>query len=217
VFDIGFTVNVAVDASDTKLASRTELWQTLRHRVASKLAHSPSAGGARMKSIEVAIDVPQSREQVFSYLDVLGNHEVFTDHMLVDWTCSGPAKGVGAKARMRAKAPGKEQWIDMTAISSTPPKNSVEEAIGAGGRRRTQGTYVLDELPDGGTAIHFRLTFLELPPLERLFGPLIRLRLKRDNSKAMERLKETLAHLPSDAEVVQGRAAAGDGSLSLRP
>lgn len=162
-----------------------------------------------MKPVDVSIDVPQSREQVFAYLDVLGNHEVFTDHMLLDWTCSGPASGVGAKARMRAKAPGKAQWMDMTAIASTPPKSNVEESIGAGGRRRTQGTYTLDELPEGGTAIHFRLAFLELPPVERLFGALIRLRMKRENSKAMQRLKETLAQLQSDAEVAQGMAKAG--------
>ena len=154
-----------------------------------------------MKPVAVSVDVPQSREQVFAYLDVLGNHEVFTNHMLVDWTCSGPASGVGAKARVRVKAPGAAQWIDMTAIASTPPESNVEESIGAGGRRRTQGTYTLDEIPHGGTAIHFRLDFLELPPVERLFGPLIRMRMKRVNSKAMRRLKESLARLPSDAEV----------------
>jgi hypothetical protein len=169
--------------------------QTLRHSVASK----PITGGARMKAVDVSIDVPQSREQVFAYLDVLSNHEAFTDHLLVDWSCSGPASGAGAKVRMRVKAPGKAQWIDMTAIASTPPKSNVEESIGAGGRRRTQGTYALDELPDGGTAIHFRLAFLELPPVERMFGPLIRLRMKRVNARAMLRLKETLAQLPSDA------------------
>jgi len=172
-----------------------------------------------MKPVDVSLDVPQSREQVFAYLDVLGNHEGFTDHMLVDWTCSGPASGVGAKARMRAKAPGKAQWIDMTAIASTPPKSNVEEAIGAGGRRRTQGTYTLDQLPQGGTAIHFRLDFLELPPAERLFGPLIRLRMKRDNARAMQRLKETLAQLQATppSPKATGIATAGYGSPPVRP
>jgi hypothetical protein len=150
-----------------------------------------------MKPVIVSVDVPQSREQVFAYLDVLSNHEAFTDHMLIDWTCSGPASGVGAKARMRAKAPGKAQWIDMTAIASTPPESSVEESVGAGGRRRTRGTYTLSQLPHGGTAVQFRLDFLELPPAERLFLPLIRARLKRDNAKAMQRLKETLTHVRS--------------------
>jgi hypothetical protein len=150
-----------------------------------------------MKPVLVSVEVPQSREEVFAYLDVLGNHEEFTDHILLDWTCSGPARGVGAKARMRAKAPGNAQWIDMTAIASTPPESSVEESVGAGGRRRTRGTYTLDQLPHGGTAIEFRLDFLELPPAERLLLPLIRLRLKRDNTKAMQRLKETLGRLRS--------------------
>jgi hypothetical protein len=132
---------------------------------------------------------------VFAYLDVLANHEVFTDHMLVDWTCSGPPAGVGAKAKMRVSAPGKAQWIEMTAVSSTPPCGSVEESIGAGGRRRTRGTYTLEELAAGGTLIRFRLDYLEVPGVERLFGPLIRLRMKRDTAKAMQRLSKTLADL----------------------
>lgn len=154
-----------------------------------------------MKPVLVSVDVPQSREEVFAYLDVLSNHEAFTDHMLLDWTCSGPPSGVGAKARLRAKAPGKAQWLDMTAIASTPPESNVEESVGAGGRRRTQGTYTLDQRPDGGTAIDFRLDFLELPPVERVLAPLIRLRMRRENARAMQRLKESLARRRSDAGV----------------
>ncbi len=65
-----------------------------------------------MKPVTVAIEVPQPREQVYDFLDVLGNHEQFTDHFLVDWQLSGPPSGVGAKARMRVKSFGiKDSWI----------------------------------------------------------------------------------------------------------
>jgi hypothetical protein len=150
-----------------------------------------------MKPVTVSIVVPQQREQVFEFLDVLANHEPFTDHMLVDWTCSGTAGGVGARARMRLKAPGKPQWIDMTAIESTPPTRTVEESVGAGGRRRTRGTYTLGQSPDGGTEITFTLEYLQAPTIERMLAPLIRWRMKRLNARAMARLKETLAGQPA--------------------
>jgi hypothetical protein len=153
-----------------------------------------------MEPIEVSVDVPQRREDVFDFLDVLANHEPFTDHMLVDWTCSGPAHGVGSKVKMRAKAPGKAQWMEMTAITSKRPRRTVEESVGAGGRRRTRGTYTLEERPDGGTAIHFKLEYLQVPAGERVLAPLIRMRMKRDLAKAMVRLSETLASLPPSAQ-----------------
>ena len=59
-----------------------------------------------MKPIHVSVRVDRPREEVFAFLDVLANHEQFCDHMLVDWSFSGPAAGVGARARMRANAPG---------------------------------------------------------------------------------------------------------------
>jgi hypothetical protein len=37
-----------------------------------------------MKPVRVSIDVPQAREDVYDFLDVLANHELFTDHMMRD-------------------------------------------------------------------------------------------------------------------------------------
>ena len=62
-----------------------------------------------MKSITVGVKVPQPRDEVFAFLDVLANHEPFTDHVLVDWSFDGPQAGVGAKARMRANVRGPRQ------------------------------------------------------------------------------------------------------------
>src|SRR3954464_3094854 len=53
--------------------------------------------------VTVFIDVPQPRRDVYAFLDVMANHEQFTDHMLVGWQVSGPAAGVGAKAAVTAK------------------------------------------------------------------------------------------------------------------
>jgi hypothetical protein len=56
-----------------------------------------------MKPVAVSVTVPNHREEVYDFLDVLANHELFTDHMMVDWKYSGPSSGVGARARMRLK------------------------------------------------------------------------------------------------------------------
>ena len=67
-------------------------------------------------------------EEVFDHLDVLANHEAFTDHFLVDWETSGPREGVGAKARMRVKKPGPEDWLEMEVIESERPRRNVERS-----------------------------------------------------------------------------------------
>ena len=102
-----------------------------------------------MKPVTATVTVLQPREEVFDFLDVLANHERFTDHFLVDWELSGPTAGVGARAHMRVKSPGPNDWLDMTVISGERPRTTTEESIGARGRRRTRGTYRLEEIPDG--------------------------------------------------------------------
>jgi hypothetical protein len=51
-----------------------------------------------VKPVTVSIEVPNSTQQVYEFLDVLGNHESFMNHFMVDWQLSGPKRGVGAKA-----------------------------------------------------------------------------------------------------------------------
>lgn len=146
-----------------------------------------------MKPITVSTTVPRPRSEVFAFLDVLGNHEPFTNHMLVDWTLSGPREGVGARARMRANLPGPKDWVDMEVLESRPPERIVEHAIGAGGRRRTRGTYTLSDAPDGGTRVAFEFAYELMPRRERLIAPLLRAWLQRGNQKAMDRLRATLS------------------------
>jgi len=147
-----------------------------------------------VKPVTATVTVPQSREEVFDFLDVLANHRVFTDHFLVDWELSGPEAGVGARARMRVKSPGPDDRLDMTVVAAERPRMTAEESLGAKGRRRTRGTYTLDELPDGGTRVNFRLEWLEAPLSERLMAPITRSVVGRANGKALRRLPEALAH-----------------------
>jgi hypothetical protein len=145
-----------------------------------------------MKPVIATVNVPQPRVAVFDFLDVLENHQGFTDHFLVDWELSGPPAGVGAKARMRVKSPGPDDWLDMTVVESERPRTTAEESVGAKGRRRTRGTYTLADLPDGGTRIAFELRWLEAPLTERLMAPITRAVVARANRTALRRLVEAL-------------------------
>jgi hypothetical protein len=146
-----------------------------------------------MKPVSVSIDVPQSPERVYDYIDVLGNHERFTDHFLLDWQVSGPSRGVGARARMRVNGPGSDDWLDMEVLEADPPRTTTEESVSAKGRRRTRGVYELEPLPDAGTRISFELAWLEAPLTERIAAPLTRAVVRRADARSLQRLAEALA------------------------
>jgi len=147
-----------------------------------------------VKPVTVTADVPNPPGEVYEFLEVLGNHEKFMDHFMVDWELSGPRSGVGSKANVRVKATAEKDWTDVEIVEADASRRLVEETTGGpSAKRRTRGTYLLEQLPDGGTRISFELEFVELPPGERLMGPLNRAYVKRVNRKAMKRLAERLA------------------------
>ena len=144
------------------------------------------------KPVTASIDVRQPRPVVFDFLDVMANHEPFTDHMLVDWEYSGPPRGVGSKARVRSQAGPVADVIDIEVVDAEAPARIVERNVGAKGRRIGTGTYELAEIPGGGTRITFTYAWEQAPLSERLFAPLVRRILHRGNQRAMERLAEQL-------------------------
>jgi hypothetical protein len=146
-----------------------------------------------VKPVTVSTEVPRSTHEVYEFLEVLGNHEQFMDHFMVDWQLSGPTRGVGAKANVRVKATAEKDWTDVEIVEADSGRRLVEATIGgARAKRRTRGTYLLEALPDGGTRITFELEFLEMPTAERLMGPINRAYVKRVNRKAMRRLAARL-------------------------
>jgi carbon monoxide dehydrogenase subunit G len=151
-----------------------------------------------MKPVRVTIDVPQPREQVFDFLDVMSNHEPFTNHMLHDWKYSGPDRGIGSHARVTVRAAGRSETVEIEVIAAERPKSIVEQNVGAGGRRVATGTYILDALPGGGTRIAFEYDWQRAPFSERATAPLVRSILRKGNERAMVRLAEQLAqHEPA--------------------
>jgi Polyketide cyclase / dehydrase and lipid transport len=153
-----------------------------------------------VKPVTVSIEVPNPRQQVYDFLERLANHESFTDHFLLDWELSGPARGVGAKANVRIKAARNDpDWTAIEVIQAEPPRKLVEESVGgARARRRAHATYLLDELPGGGTLIALEQVNLEMPFGERVMGPVNRAYLKRVNGKALRRLAEHLPRSPGE-------------------
>ena len=146
-----------------------------------------------MKPVQVTINVPHPRAQVFDFLDVMSNHEPFTNHILQDWKYSGPDRGIGSKATVTVKAAGRNDSVDIEVIAAERPSTIVEQNVGAGGRRVATGTYRLADLPDGGTHIAFEYAWQRAPLSERMAAPLVRNMLRRANERAMARLAEQLA------------------------
>ena len=140
-------------------------------------------------AITSTIDVDQPPAEVHGLLDQLAAHQAFTDHYITEWDVSGPARGVGATARLKVKGSRSE----ITVVESTPTRIVEHGRGGPRGRFRTTGTYELEPRPDGGTHITFRNT-IDAPtaPERWLAGPALR-RLQGDNDRALERLRECLA------------------------
>jgi len=149
--------------------------------------------------VTVSVDVPQGREDVYAYLDVMANHEAFTDHLLTEWRVSGPATGVGAKADVVTKAGGMSDAATIEVIEAEPGRMIRERNWASKGKRIATGTYTLSDLPDGGTHVEFTFAFEQVPAREKPLVPLMRRMIRKGNERAMERLAEQLAGIHATA------------------
>jgi Polyketide cyclase / dehydrase and lipid transport len=149
--------------------------------------------------VTVSIDVPQPREEVYDFLDVMANHEPFTDHLLRDWELSGPARGVGSKARVHVRALGVSDVVDIEVVDAEAPARIVERNVAQRAGRTAQGTYLLEPTGAGGTRITFEYRWLVAPAVDRLTAPLSRAFIRRANQTAMRRLAEQLSTATSVA------------------
>jgi hypothetical protein len=155
------------------------------------------------KPVTVSTVVPHPRPDVFAFLDVISNHETFTNHMLFDWSYSGPPAGLGAKAHVHSKAGMRIETIDIEVVESHAPVRSVERNVSAGGRRVGTGTYKLLERPHGSTEISFTYMWLRAPLLDRAFAPMVRRILRRGNERALDRLAGQLTRTAPASEATR--------------
>src|SRR5256885_16168823 len=124
-----------------------------------------------MQPVRVSTDVPNPAEEVYDFLDVMANHEPFTDHMLQDWRYSGPDRGIGSKARVTVKAAGRSETVDIEVIAGERPRSIVEQNVGAGGPRNAAGADTPEPLPARGTRVVFEDARKQGPRSERLGAP----------------------------------------------
>ena len=138
--------------------------------------------------VTVTVDVPQDRASVYAYLDVMANHEHFTDHMLTNWRVSGPPTGIGSKANVTTKVGAISDEAVIEVFEVEDGRLIRERSVGAKGKRVAHGTYTLSDLPNGGTHIEFEFALQKVPALEKPFLPLMRKMVRKGNERAMERL-----------------------------
>jgi hypothetical protein len=145
-----------------------------------------------MKSVTVSIDVPQTPEQVYGFLDVMAHHERFTDHYLTGWRYSGPARGIGSCATVTAELGGTKTDVTIKVVEAEAPRRIVEHNVSAAGRRVGRGTYTTEPLRTGGTHISFTYTWVRAPLADRLLSPVVRTTMRHANRTVMRRLAAEL-------------------------
>jgi hypothetical protein len=152
-----------------------------------------------MKAVIVSIDVPQGPEEVYDFLDVMANHELFTDHYLTDWRYAGPERGVGSRVTVTARLGGTKADVDIEVTDAERPSRIAERNTSAGGARQARGTYRVEPSADGGSRVAFEYAWLRAPFAERLLAPFVRATIRRATRVAMRRLAAELARGESSA------------------
>lgn len=116
-----------------------------------------------MGPISAEIEIDASREAAFELLSDLARRPTFTDHFLTGFHLTRiEARGEGAGARFRVKAPLRSPWEDTTIVSLEEPFK-IEER-GAGGRsNRIQNRTVWEIEPGKAGMILVRLTHWTAP------------------------------------------------------
>lgn len=129
--------------------------------------------------LTVGTTIERPREEVHALVSDLPAHRQWTDHFLVDWEIEGDV------ARMTAKGGGGRG--EARIVESTPER-IVEEI--RSGKRVVRGVYELRAAGEARTEVRFtNETVARASPLEALLDPLVKAYLRRNNQKAMDRLK----------------------------
>jgi hypothetical protein len=136
-----------------------------------------------MKPVTVTTTIDRPREDIHAVLDDPMNHEAFTDHFLTNFERT--------ETGIRVKGKGGGGWMEITPVESTPDRIVEEGRSGRGGRRHTKGIYTL-EPRNGSTVVSFTNEIEPAGIGDRLAAPLIRSYLRRQNGRALERLREQM-------------------------
>jgi Polyketide cyclase / dehydrase and lipid transport len=136
-----------------------------------------------MISLTVTTTIERPREEIHAVLDDLMNHEAFTDHFLADYQRT--------ETGIRAKGKRGGGWMEFTPVESTLDRIVEDGRSGRGGRRHSKGVYTL-EPRNGSTVVSFTNEIEPAGVADRIAAPLIRAYLRKQNARALERLKEQM-------------------------
>ena len=136
-----------------------------------------------MNPVTVTTTIERPREEIHAVLDDLMNHESFTDHFLTNFQRT--------ETGIRVKGKGGGGWMEITPVESTLDRIVEEGRSGRGMRRHTKGIYELKP-QNGSTVVSFTNEIEPAGIGDRLAAPLIRAYLRKQNGRALERLKEQM-------------------------
>jgi len=123
-----------------------------------------------MRPVVAEIEIEATREAAFELLSDLGRRPSFTDHFLTGYRLTRiEARGEGAGARFRVKAPLRSPWEDTTIVATREP-NRIEER-GFGGRMNRIPNHTVWEVePSKAGMIRVRVTHWTEPthPVDKL-------------------------------------------------
>ncbi|HVX31850.1 MAG TPA: SRPBCC family protein [Solirubrobacterales bacterium] len=149
-----------------------------------------------MGPISAAVEVDAPREAAFGLVSDLARRPSYTDHFLTGFRLTRiEARGVGAGARFRVKAPLRSPWEDTTIVELEEPFKIVER--GAGGRSNRIPTHTVWEFEPGQAGMTIvRVTHWTTPkePVDKLveslsFGAHFQ---QKGWKKAINRLRDIL-------------------------
>ena len=149
-----------------------------------------------MDPVTSTVTVDRPATEVYDYLYDVANHAEFTDHYLKDFRLTREdTLGVGAGARFRVDAPlARFSWADVTTVEAVRPRRIVQRGrTGKFNRIRVVTSYKIEEAGHGSTLVTLS-TETETPklPSDRLLGLIARGWYKRNQKKALRRLRSIL-------------------------
>jgi hypothetical protein len=142
--------------------------------------------------VKVSVEVARPRQQVFDYVDVVANQEVWRKNLYKDWRFEGPRRGVGAIARATPDAPTSNERIEIKVAASRAPEEIVEEIESAHGKRQTTETYRFTEVGEGRTRIELEVAWITVPKSERIASFVSRAFMARAQGKSLKLLAAQL-------------------------
>jgi hypothetical protein len=142
--------------------------------------------------VTVSVEVARPRQQVFDYVDVVANQEVWRKNLYKDWRFEGPKRGVGAIARATPDAPTSNERIEIKVAASRAPEEIVEEIESAHGKRQTTETYRFTEVGEGRTRIELEVAWTTVPKSERIAPFVSRAFMARAQGKSLKLLAAQL-------------------------